>query len=152
MQNMYKFTIYIVVILLLCSCTEDKNKEKIIPSTPQELTEQKTTETKIKKTEVYSPRVFCACLESKNPLECMELERERCSHIEADSLNTLMIHSPCYCSMVLQKEADKLCECLNGIKQASLDCDDLQKELDQKYTAEVQEIISELFSKMNCMD
>lgn len=141
--------IILLGVIIVCGCAEEGEKEDIV-------VESKPSTKKVEPTaEVLAPEhsssliiedEFCDCVENNDPSECYTQYKSK----GYDALS--LAGSECYIAAKLAKHADELCNCINSIKQVSLRCDEVQKEIDKHCDKHEQEALQAYFDGLNCIE
>lgn len=91
--------------------------------------------------------LLCKCLDSNKIDTCL---------IQLNPTKTIahnkLLANDCYRRAKYEPIAQKICDCVNAIDQASLDCDEMQRVHDKLYKDDEKEIIQSFFSQLSCGD
>lgn len=88
---------------------------------------------------------ICACLDSSSLEDCYRYFDQQ-QAIPHDRI----LANPCYQEGKYKPVAKMVCDCLNSIEQASLECDEMQADHDELYSNAEKAIIKAFFAEMSC--
>lgn len=146
---MRTFGIILCCVCILTACsTEDTKKESLANNKPTLDKNENTTDAPVpeQSSSLIIGEEFCDCVEDNDPSECYEEFKSK-GH---DALS--LAQNECYIDAKLAKHADDLCNCINSIKQVSLRCDEVQKEIDKHCDKFEQQALQTYFDGLNCIE
>ncbi len=146
---MRKLSFILLSMVIFCGCTEEETRQdKIAHNTTSSKKVQTSIEMPVPEHSSSSllNEEFCDCVENSNPSECYTEYKSK----GYDALS--LAENECYIEAKLSKHADELCNCINSIKQVSLRCDEVQKEIDKHCDKIEQQALQAYFDRLNCIE